>query len=48
MHDDTLKRFAIFVNIIDKEVLGDQRYKVANKLYDLLPDKTEFEDAPQT
>lgn len=42
-----LARFAKFVRIVDTEVSGAQREKVAQQLFEGIADTAEFEDAPQ-
>ena len=44
---DTITRFKNLVGIVDREVQGEQRYKLAQRLFEQLPDTTEFEDAPK-
>ena len=41
-----MKQFGKLVEILNQEVKGDTRYQFAQKIFEQIPDTTEFEDVP--
>ena len=44
MHAELIKTFGKLTSILDQEVKGDAREKIAQKLYGQIPDTSEFEE----
>ena len=46
-HKDLIARFKYLTEIMNKEVTGDVRFNLAQKLYEQIPNKADFEDLPK-
>lgn len=43
-----MNQFKQFTEIVNQEVKGEARYAIAQRMFEMIPDTTEFEDAPAT